>query len=294
MTLRKVILDTDIGTDVDDILALTLLAKEPSIDLLGITTVYGDTLLRGRLAKRQCELLSRDDVKVYLGETEPMSGREIWWTGHEGIGMPDIERAVVETSKDGVSFLVDSAAAHAGELEVLAIGPMTNIAAAIKADPDFVHNVKHLHLMAGDFRTEGRISEHNVKCDVVAADIVMRSGMPITMYGLNVTTQVILREPELERIREAGKAGEVLAEQISIWWKFRDNDFNFLHDPLAALGMIGEPVVCEFERADCKIKMTGEIPGETLEEKNPESNIRFASDVASDAACKAVVDRICA
>jgi inosine-uridine nucleoside N-ribohydrolase len=293
MTLRKVILDTDIGTDVDDILALTLLLKEPTVDLLGITTVYGDTLLRARLAKRQCELLSREGVKVYPGQTEAMSGREIWWTGHEGAGMPGIEQAAIDTSRDGVSFLVESAAANAKELEVLAIGPLTNIAAAIKADPEFVHNVKHLHLMAGDFRAEGRIAEHNVKCDVVAADIVMRSGMPITTYGLNVTTQVPLREPERARISKAGKAGEVLAEQIMTWWKFKDQDFNFLHDPLAALGMIGEPVVCKYERADCTVNMTGEIPGETFEAKNPDSNFSYAVDVDSDAACKAIVDRIC-
>lgn len=200
---RRVILDTDIGSDVDDILALTLLLKEPAIDLIGITTVYGDTNLRARLAKRQCDLLDRDEVKVYAGKSRPLSGRDVWWTGHEGVGMPGLDQATVETTKDGVAFLLESAATYANELEILAIGPLTNIATAIRTDDRFVQNVKHLHIMAGDFRDEGRIAEHNVKCDVVAADVVIRSGIRITAYGLNVTARVPLREPDRLRIRRA-------------------------------------------------------------------------------------------
>jgi purine nucleosidase len=208
--------------------------------------------------------------------------------------MPGLDQAAIETSKNGVTFLVESATEHTSELEILAIGPLTNIATAIMTDDRFARNVKHLHLMAGDFRAKGRVAEHNVKCDVAAADIVMRSGIPITAYGLNVTTKVPLQESDRLRIKEAGHAGQILAEQIFIWRKFKNSNFNYLHDPLAALGMIGEPSVCKFQRADCIIDMSGEIPGETSVIENPTSNFSYAVSVDAAVARNAIVDRICA
>lgn len=284
----KVILDTDIGTDVDDILALTVLLKEPSIELLGVTTVYGDTRLRARLAKRLCDLLGRQDVPVYVGEKEPMSGAEIFWTGHEGVGMPGLDDATVDQDKDGVSFLLDAAREHAGTLELLAIGPLTNIARAIKADSEFAGRIRHLHIMGGDFAPNRR-AEHNIKCDVVAADIVVRANIPMTAYGLNVTTQVSVEEPDLERIAGSGPVGEILAEQIRIWWRFKDESSNHLHDPLAALCMIGSSV-CRYEQADCTV----EEDGKTTTVDNPDSSFAYAADVDAPAAKQQLVDRICA
>lgn len=289
----KVILDTDIGTDVDDILALTLLLKDSSVDLAGVTTVYGDTALRARLARRLCELLGREDVPVYAGEREPMSGREVFWTGHEGIGMPDIDGAEFNQDKDAVTFLRETAEENAGSLELLAIGPLTNLGRAIDGDSQFAGRIKHLHMMGGDFLSTGRRAEHNIKCDTVAADIVMRAGIPTTAYGLNVTTQVPLESAELERLDRSGQVGHILAEQIRIWWRFKNETFNHLHDPLAALGMI-DPSVCTFERADCTVRMDGEMAGETITVRNPDASFSYASDVNVALARQRIVDRICA
>ena len=81
--MRPVILDTDIGSDVDDILALVMLAKAPELDLVGITTVYGDTILRAKIARATCQMLERPDIDIIPGAPKPISGRQVYWAGHE-------------------------------------------------------------------------------------------------------------------------------------------------------------------------------------------------------------------
>ena len=88
--MHKVILDTDIGTDVDDALALAVLLGSNEVDLLGITTVYGDTKLRSKIAMHICELVNRD-VQTFVGESQPISGREVWMSGSEGKNYKNLE-----------------------------------------------------------------------------------------------------------------------------------------------------------------------------------------------------------
>src|ERR1700681_1316796 len=99
--MRPVIFDTDIGTDVDDILALVLLAKAPELNLLGVTTVYGDTLLRSKIAKVTAQLLGRDDLEIVPGEKETLSGRQIYWAGHEGEGVPNLAETEISARPSG-------------------------------------------------------------------------------------------------------------------------------------------------------------------------------------------------
>src|SRR5918997_1119504 len=133
--VRPAVLDTDIGSDVDDLLALTLLARAPEVHLIGITTVYGDTLLRARIARWTCDRLDRLDITVVPGLGETLAGREIWWPGHEGVGLADLEDAPVAEGLDAVDYLCQTAREHAGELDLIAIGPLTNVAAALREDP---------------------------------------------------------------------------------------------------------------------------------------------------------------
>ena len=91
-TRRPVVLDTDIGSDVDDILALVLLARSPELRLVGVTTVYGDTTLRARMTRHVLDLLQLSDVPIGIGARETLTGRPVWWAGHEGAGIPDLAR----------------------------------------------------------------------------------------------------------------------------------------------------------------------------------------------------------
>ena len=119
--MRPVILDTDIGSDVDDILALVMVAKAAELDLVGITTVYGDTMLRAKIARATCLMLERSDIDIIPGAPKPISGRQVYWAGHEGEGIPDLETISINYAMKAEAYLVEKASALAGEIEILAM-----------------------------------------------------------------------------------------------------------------------------------------------------------------------------
>ena len=218
MTIQhRVILDTDIGSDVDDLMALALLLGTPSVELVGVTTVYGDTALRARLAKRVLRMVGAD-VPVHAGIRLPLSGRDVWWAGHEGALYAELETEPYD-SDEAVQYLIDEVLAAPGEIDVIAIGPLTNIAAAISAEPRFAAAVRQLWVMGGDF-ADGT-PEHNLQSDALAAQIVFDSGMPITITGLEVTRRIDIRTAELDRIEQ--------------WWAFWNEEWNVPHDPITVL-----------------------------------------------------------
>ncbi|MEV0614298.1 nucleoside hydrolase [Nonomuraea sp. NPDC050404] len=230
----RVIFDTDIGTDVDDALALAVLLGSPEVDLLGGTTVYGDTLLRARLAKRLAGLASRP-LTVIPGATETLTGRDVWWAGHEGRLFPDLAEQEVDQG-DAVAYLVDRVTAAPGEVDVVAVGPLTNIARAITAAPAFARDVRHLWIMGGRF--DDPAPEHNLKCDPEAAAIVFGSGAPITVTGLEITTTVRMDAAAVSAIAAAGPLGEALKAEIEQWWRFWNEEWNCPHDPITVLTMV--------------------------------------------------------
>lgn len=295
---RISVLDTDIGTDVDDILALTLMARSPEYNLAGVTTVYGNTELRARMARYVLQQLGRDDVAVAAGSSETLAGEPVWWGGHEGEGIPGLDEIEVTEARDGVTLLRDLARKHAGALDVFAIGPLTNIAKAIQADPSFAGSVRHLYIMGGAYWKDE--PEHNIKSDAPAAHIVFSSDIPITVCGLDVTKRVWLMEDGVEEIREAlGDFGVVLVQQFWRWLEFMvehgisDGTIKgtHLHDPLAVLAAI-EPDVLTFEMSDVSVDLEGGSIGRTRLRNRGFGRVRVASDVDAEAAERALLDRI--
>ena len=237
-TTRSIILDTDIGSDVDDAMALALILGRDDLDLVGITTVYGDTALRAGLAKRYLSLADVD-VPVYAGERETLSGRDVWWAGHEGSLHDGLEDEEFE-SGSGVEYLTRTVAERPGEIDVVAIGPLTNIATAIQADPAFAQNVRSLCIMGGRF--DGSGPEHNFSSDAVAASIVFSANVPTVVTGLEITTQVRIGEDQVAQIAAAGPLGAALARDIDQFWSFADKRWNVPHDPVAVLALV-EPAL---------------------------------------------------
>jgi purine nucleosidase len=241
--MPSVLLDTDIGSDVDDALALAVLLGTPDVELVGVTTVYGDTLLRARLASRLIQLAHepaplRRAIPVVPGAESTLSGRSVWWAGHEGKAFDDLDAQPISARRDAARFLVDTAAARPGEIDLLAIGPLTNVAAALALDPAFAANLRHLYIMGGHFGSPQPAAEHNFLCDAVATRAVFTSTLPITVTGLEITTQVQLGSPELAAIASAGPLGAALEREISQWWRFHGHTWNNPHDPIAALTLL--------------------------------------------------------
>ncbi|GAA3534701.1 nucleoside hydrolase [Nonomuraea rosea] len=230
----RVVFDTDIGTDVDDALALAVLLGSPEVDLLGCTTVYGDTLLRARLAQRLARLGGRP-LTVVPGAAKTLTDRPVWWAGHEGVLFPDLDQEPVDEG-DGVAYLIEQVGRAPGQVDVVAVGPLTNIARAITESPSFARDVRHLWLMGGRF--DDPSPEHNLKCDPEAAAVVFGSGAPITVTGLEITTTVRMDAADVSAIAAAGPLGEALKAEIEQWWRFWDEEWNCPHDPITVLTLV--------------------------------------------------------
>lgn len=231
---HHVILDTDIGSDVDDLMALALILGTPSVDVLGVTTVYGDTTLRAQIVRRVADLAGRE-FPVHAGLGDPLSGREVWWAGHEGALYDGLSAEKIDGT-DAVGFLIDSVLARPGEIDVIAIGPLTNIAAAIQRDERFAASVRHLWVMGGTFADDE--AEHNFRSDAAAARIVFDAGIPATVTGLDVTRLIDVRADDVARIRDSGPLGALIDAEIRQWWAFWDTQWNVPHDPVTVLTLV--------------------------------------------------------
>jgi len=273
----KIIIDTDVGTDVDDLWTLAVAVGRNDIDLAAVTMVYGDVGLRARLASLALTGMGVS-VPVARGISDPMSGKEIMWAGFEGVGVSGLDSASAG-SDDAVDLLCSLTAADPGNIDVVAIGPLTNIAAAIKQDPSFVSNVRRLTIMGGEFDREW--AEHNVSSDVVASRIVFGSGIPLTVMPLDQTLRVMLTEEDLLPVTESHPIGKLLADQADRFWSWLQacipkapRQKSPAHDPCALLAVM-EPELFEFT----PMAVTVDDQGRTSGKPDAQSCINVVTDL---------------
>jgi inosine-uridine nucleoside N-ribohydrolase len=198
---QLVILDTDIGDDIDDAFALALALKSPEIRLLGITTAYGDTELRARLVDRYLEAVGRSEIPVANGASTP----------HSNV-FTQAAYAEQQPSRKGpeaVEFLLGQIRRHPGRITLIAIGPLNNIEAAIKKDPETFRKLKRVVMMGGSiYRGYGNDAngkprppdaEWNISRDPAGLRALLASGVPVFMMPLD-STQIHLETKEREEI----------------------------------------------------------------------------------------------
>jgi purine nucleosidase len=261
----RTILDTDIGTDVDDCLALALILGSPEFILEGVTCVYGDVNLRARMVLELLRLAGRDDVPVMLGAERPLLGlRPVYWPGHEGIGLLETADPTLEPEPDhAVDYIVRTVMSHPGEIHLLAIGPLTNVALAFQREPRLAANLRQLTVMGGAIRGNGQLHlryvEHNILCDPEAAHVVLSAGAPTTLVPLDVTTQVEIRQDDVARIRAADTPfHEAVARQVELYPRFAETGKTFLHDPLAAAVAV-RPELVDAESLHVEVETQGRL-----------------------------------
>ncbi|CAN2177481.1 URH1 Inosine-uridine nucleoside N-ribohydrolase [Candidatus Nanopelagicaceae bacterium] len=282
--MHKVILDTDIGTDVDDALALAVLLASQTVDLLGITTVYGDTQLRSKIAMHICELVQRT-VDTYFGESLPISGREVWMSGEEGKNYKDLNRFNPE-SQGAVEYLVETIASNPNAIDIIAIGPLTNIARAIQSSHDFEKNVKQLWIMGGDF-TQSRV-EHNFKCDIDAARIVLESKIPISILDLPSSQKTIIRTKEIDQIGRTPQLGSLLHSEIMSWIQPRNQDWTIPHDPIAALALLAP----EFFETSLAGQVKIDADGMSFWKESELGNVKLLNPIDPESAVQRMIELI--
>ena len=243
----KVILDTDIGTDVDDCLALTVLLGSPEVDLVGITCVHADVALRAQLVGRLLRLANRTEIPVATGGAEPLTeGLSAYWEGHEGQGIiEDVDDVVPPIDEAAADFIVRTVMEQPGEVWLLPIGPLTNIALALQKEPRLFDHIAGITIMAGSFRANSNFGlpyvEHNLRCDPVAAALVLEHPVVKTLVPLDVTTRVVIRQDDVSRMNRVNSPFlNAVADQVARYPRFMREGFTFLHDPLAA-GLLVQP-----------------------------------------------------
>jgi purine nucleosidase len=287
----RVILDTDIGTDVDDILALALVLCAPELELAGVTVVYGDVLLRARMVRKVLNLRGREDVPVLIGVSKPLLGLQpLYWAGHEGKGLLEPEdEALAPDREHAVDFIVRTVMENPGQIHLITIGPMTNAALAFLREPALAENLLHLTIMGGVVRgPEGLhlpYCEHNVRCDPEAAHAVLSSGAPMTLVPLDVTTQVKVYAEGADRIRAGGTPfHRAVAGQLDAYPYFYPRGYTYLHDPLAVATLI-EPGLVTTRPLHVDVELAGRhLAGATLmrtptEEAPATAQVALAVDV---------------
>lgn len=260
--MQPIILDTDIGTDFDDAAALALAMKSDGLNLMGVTTVYGDTALRARLAKKLLGLGGRQEIPVFAGCSQTLNGkRKVAWAGHEGEGVLG-DGAETYDDGDAVAFMVRTVLKHPGEITLVAIGPLTNIAAALQREPRLAGTVKQIIIMGGyaqtgtipedaDYYLKRHPYEHNIRSDPEAAAVVLNSGAPIVMTGLDVTYHVSVQLDDfLNRFRPDDPLHQALHALLIRWLAFRhkmkpllQRDSTYMHDALAVSVLLDPTVV---------------------------------------------------
>jgi purine nucleosidase len=249
-------IDTDIGDDIDDAFALALALRSPELRILGVTTAYGDTELRARLVDRYLAAVGRKDIPVAAGVATPHSN--IFTQAAYAQQQPARKHA------DGVEVLLDQIRHHPGEITLIAIGPETNLKAAIDRDAATFRKLKRVVLMGGSvYRGYG--DEHrppepewNIDRDPAAAKTLFSAGVPIFMMPLD-STQIHLDAADREKVFSFGAP---LTDQLTLlyhqWVAHTDNHAAdpTLFDPVAVTYAV-HPELCPAKPLRIDVDETG-------------------------------------
>ena len=275
-----VLLDTDIGDDIDDAWALAVCLTHPRINLMGVSTVYGDTVARSVIARWLVEAGGKS-VEVAAGESHPIGKTIQLYRPNQMKAIPEEdERRLKVGLTDGVAFLAERAKTFdGGELVLLTVGPLTNAAKLLTEYPEAARKINHIVSMVGTLLPDHPNPEYNAAVDPKATCILFESGKPLTMVGLDVTLRCRFSEADLE---ELGKSEKLLTRRlIALTKAWQDAHHRpdgsvplpILHDPLAALVVV-EPELVTLT----PMKIVVDERGRTLKAEG-EPNCLVATDV---------------
>ncbi len=280
--MKKVLLDTDIGNDIDDALALAYLLMEPECELLGVTTVSGQPETRARMVNAICRAAGNPEIPVYAGLAGPLLGRQKQPVARQAECLCNWAHSLQRHERDAISFLRETVRANPGEVTLLGVGPLTNLAVLFAIDPEIPSLLRELVLMCGMFYDASHPSEWNAKCDPLAAAMVYAAAPAVhRSVGLDVTLQVTLgKETALQCF--TSPVMRPVMDFSRVWFAAREKIV--FHDPLAAM-VLFEPELCCFERGEVSVVLPGAgDAGRTAFAPNPAGAHEVASRVRAEAA----------
>ncbi len=252
--VKKILLDTDIGSDIDDAVCLAYLLRQPACELVGITTVTGEPVKRAMLASCLCRAAGKGDIPIYPGCGDPMLEKSIQPHAPQGEILNKYDHQTEFPMHRHIQFMIDTIRANPGEITLLAIGPLTNVGLLFAADPEIPSLLKELVLMCGVFGRSQNCGprEWNAYGDAYATAIVYKAPVKVhRSIGLDVTLQVKMPVSEVRERFQKGLPQELI-DMTEVW--FRNRDYVIFHDPLAAATLFDD-TICQFERGHVDVEL---------------------------------------
>ncbi len=280
---QKLIIDTDPG--IDDAMAIHLAFADSRINVIGMTTIFGNvtTAQATRNALYLAEM-AHYDLPVAKGATVPRHRNGAppadFVHGSEGFGdLPAMQPAGKPDSRNAARFLCESCAAHPGEVIICAVGPLTNLAAALDHDTSITQTVKRVVVMGGSAARHGNVSdcaEANIWNDPDAADAVFGADWDVTMVGLDVTEKTQCTPANFAKLAEAAPIiGGFLEKASRFYFDFHEAKTGkrscFMHDPSAIIA-VTDPDLFGYERHPITVVCSGNEIGRTV--TNPKADRR--------------------
>lgn len=258
MTPKHIIIDTDPG--IDDSLAILLAVASPEISLDGIVAVHGNVSTEQTMknALSVLELAKASHIPVYKGCDVPLMKESLLSPethGNQGLGYAQLpESQIKPKSAHGSDYLIEQIMSRPGEVTLLAIGPLTNVALAIRKEPRIVQNVKEVFIMGGAIQHPGNTTaqaEYNTYVDPHAAHIVFHSGMPMILTPLDVTYQCIFTQDDLNRLLKIDSPiTKFIADSTRFYMEFHDEYQSIkgcvINDPMT-LALTFMPEICDYQ-----------------------------------------------
>lgn len=282
MDKLKVLLDTDIGSDIDDALALAYLLCQPRCDLLGVTTVTGEADKRAEMASAICRHVGRDDVPIHVGANQAMLAEIRQKTAQQAAALGDWPRDRSFPAGTAIEFMRRIIREHPGEVTLLAIGPMTNVGLLFATDPEIPGLLKQLVLMCGRF-FDVMGGEWNAINDPHATAITYGVGLQSrpprhVSYGLDVTLRCVMPAEECRK-KFTAKVLQPVRDFAEVWFSSAHNIV--FHDPLAAAGIF-EPGLYTYREGQVAISLQPPTTGWTVFEDGLDRRHLCANTVDGD------------
>lgn len=305
---KKILFDTDPG--IDDACAILLALASPELSIEGLSIVHGNCSLQQatRNALSILELANASRIPVAVGCELPLVQPSLLAPethGNTGLGYAELpEPRTRPVIQHGIDFLIEKILASLGEVTLVAIGPLTNVALAIRQEPRIIRAVKDVIVMGGAIRYEGNttaLGEFNTFVDPHAAHMVYHSGMPITLVPLDVTYQCVLTSDDVKRIRQVDSPVTKFVEaSTNFYMEFHDSYQGIqgcvINDPLA-LALTFAPELCTYQELYVDVDIAGSVSmGKTIGDfynygKKP-ANMKVALGVRPRDFIDLFVDRI--
>jgi len=253
----KVLLDTDIGSDIDDAVCLSYLLANPDCELMGITTVSGEAEKRARIASALCKVAGKE-IPIFPGAEKPLLISQLQPEAKQASALNKWEHDSRFPKGRALDFLRETIYSHPGEIVLLTIGPLTNIALLFAMDPEIPSLLKSLVMMCGIFTNRlagiGPL-EWNAMLDPHATAIVYHHNVKIhRSVGLDVTCRVVMEAEEVRRRFQSPLLSPVL-DFAQVW--FEKTDRIIFHDPLAG-AILFDDKICQFKKATVQVELASE------------------------------------